>query len=320
MTRFYIVTPVYNGAQYINTAITHIVSQAGNFEIYYHVQDGGSTDETLNILNAWEQILKSNSPLVQCKGVHFSWSSENDEGIYDAINRGFATFDIPDDGIMGWCNADDMYLPMIFANLKKVLHDLPQISFIAGEWRFWENNILYEFPYHKGPYPQDLMQNFCCDFYLWSSLPQPSVFWKGELWKKTGPLNASMKYAGDFEYWQRLSQHAECAYLPLSMSICTRHPDQLGKQRPDMDSPTFYELEKEQLYPLEQRKAYMRTFWKKHFFPPKGRIISAEEETYFTKVIPCWPPIWNAPSLAGYFRRRLLYYYHIIRTKLMGSR
>ena len=308
MIQFYIVTPVRNGAQFINTAITHIVSQIGDFEIYYHVQDGGSTDGTLEILKKWEQLLTDTCPIVQCKALHFSWSSEPDAGMYDAINKGFAQFDIPDDGIMGWCNADDVYLPMVFASLAKIAQDIPHLSYIAGEWRFWENNTLFDYTSLKGPYPQEVMQHFCCDGAMWTPPPQPSIFWKGVVWKMAGPLNTALKYAGDFEYWQRLSMHAECAYWPLSISLCTRHEAQLAKQRPNEQDKTFYELEKEQLCPLAQRKAFMRTFWKKYIMPPKGTLVAREGSAYILKEIPCWPTIWNVSTLFGYFRRRLLYY------------
>lgn len=314
MATFYIVTPVRNGAHFLNTAITHIISQAGDFDIHYHIQDGGSSDGTVELIQRWEKMLADGCPLVQCNKVHFSWASEPDAGIYDAINKGFAKLDVPDEGIMGWCNADDMYMPMVFGSLSKIMRDVPTLTYIAGEWRFWENNTLFDYVALKGPYPQEVMQNFCCDCFMWTPPPQPSIFWKGALWRQAGPLDASLHYAGDYEYWRRLALHAECVYWPLSISICTRHAAQLAKQRPTPQSPTFYELEKERIFPMEKRKAFMRSFWNRHILPPKGSIIARVGNMYVVNKIPCWPSIWSKHSLFGYFLRRIRYYKYLLLT------
>ena len=315
MPTFCIVTPVRNGAEYLNMAITHIVSQAGDFRIRYHIQDGGSTDGTLDIIKKWEEMLSMECPIVQCRGIEFSWASEPDNGIYDAINKGYARMDIPDDALMSWCNADDIYLPRVFAGLTALCKDIPEVSYIAGNWRFFEHSRLFEFIQIKGPYPQEIMKNYCCDGYMWTQPPQPSIFWKGKLWREAGHLNSELKYAGDYEYWQRLANHAECIYWPLSMSMCMRHDAQLAKERPAPDAATFYEQEKEKICPRSQRIAFMKQFWKKRILPPYGLMVTHAAEGYQLERRRCWPVFWGS-TWWHYVWRRCRYLKNQLKAKV----
>ena len=88
-----IITPSYNHAAYIEQTIKSVREQE-----YPHIEhiviDGGSTDNTVDILRRYEDRL--------------TWVSEKDGGQTNAINKGFrkATGDI-----MAWLNSDDVYMP-----------------------------------------------------------------------------------------------------------------------------------------------------------------------------------------------------------------
>src|SRR5687768_8937041 len=70
-----IVTPSYNQGRYIEETIQSILNQDyPNFE--YIVVDGGSNDNTIEILKKYEG--------------HLTWISEKDRGQADAINKGFS--------------------------------------------------------------------------------------------------------------------------------------------------------------------------------------------------------------------------------------
>jgi glycosyltransferase involved in cell wall biosynthesis len=73
--RFAIVTPVFNGEKFLDQTVLSVVNQAGPFTIRYRVQDGGSKDETLQILAAWKSRLARDFP-VFCEGIEFSYASE----------------------------------------------------------------------------------------------------------------------------------------------------------------------------------------------------------------------------------------------------
>ncbi|SFV56725.1 glycosyl transferase, family 2 [hydrothermal vent metagenome] len=85
-----IITVTYNADRYLSQTIESIISQTYK-NIEYIVIDGGSTDGTLDIIKSYEEYISF-------------WSSEPDDGIYDAMNRGIlqATGDY-----IAFINADD---------------------------------------------------------------------------------------------------------------------------------------------------------------------------------------------------------------------
>jgi glycosyltransferase involved in cell wall biosynthesis len=90
-----IVTPSYNQGQFIEEAILSVLNQG--YEDFEHIViDAGSTDETIGILR---------------KYAHLNWVSEPDKGQSDALNKGFKK---AKGDIVGWLNADDVYLPGAF--------------------------------------------------------------------------------------------------------------------------------------------------------------------------------------------------------------
>ncbi len=87
-----VIIPVYNGAKTIRDAIDSVLMQK-NTEIECVVIDGGSNDETV-------QIVKSYGNLIAIV------VSEPDKGMYDAINKGIK---ISQGEVIAILNADDMY-------------------------------------------------------------------------------------------------------------------------------------------------------------------------------------------------------------------
>jgi GT2 family glycosyltransferase len=95
--KFSIVIPTLNQADTIEDTLISIVGQNyQNMEII--VIDGGSSDQTLDILSRYSQWI---TRLI----------SESDNGQADAINRGFR---LAKGGIYAWINSDDYYLPGTF--------------------------------------------------------------------------------------------------------------------------------------------------------------------------------------------------------------
>ena len=112
---FSVVTPSFNQGKYICDCINSVLGQGNNITEHIIV-DGGSTDETLNILN---------------EHPHLTWSSERDDGISDAINKGIRQ--ARGDWIV-WLNADDYLLEGAFKRMLACLKNQPDSKIIFSNY------------------------------------------------------------------------------------------------------------------------------------------------------------------------------------------
>ena len=92
-----VITVVFNGEKYLEETIKSVVSQ-GYQNLEYIIIDGGSTDGTLAIIQKYADQITY-------------WSSEADEGIYDAMNKGLG---VATGDYVAFMNADDWYEPGAF--------------------------------------------------------------------------------------------------------------------------------------------------------------------------------------------------------------
>jgi glycosyltransferase involved in cell wall biosynthesis len=102
--KFWIVTPSYNQLEWLKLCIASVADQAGDgIEVHHHVQDACSSDGTREFLEmkALDEAIDDYS---------FSYASEPDDGMYDAINRGWklASEDVD---VVAHLNCDEQYLP-----------------------------------------------------------------------------------------------------------------------------------------------------------------------------------------------------------------
>jgi glycosyltransferase involved in cell wall biosynthesis len=115
-----IITPSYNQGRFIEDAIESVLQQ--NYPNFEHIIiDGGSTDNTIEILKKYP---------------HLIWLSEPDEGQSDAINKGFGK---ASGDIIGWLNSDDYYLPEIFTIVIQQFRDT-KIDAIYSNTRFIDSS------------------------------------------------------------------------------------------------------------------------------------------------------------------------------------
>ncbi|MDO8303698.1 MAG: glycosyltransferase, partial [Sedimentisphaerales bacterium] len=92
--RICIVTPSFNQGEFLEETIRSVLLQ-GYLNLEYIIMDGGSTDNSV-------EIIKKYSPWLAY------WTSQKDNGQADAIYRGFEKASAE---YIGWVNSDDMLLP-----------------------------------------------------------------------------------------------------------------------------------------------------------------------------------------------------------------
>jgi len=200
--KFSIITPIHNGEKYLSETIESIISQKGKFDIELIFVDNLSTDNTMKIIENYNIMVKNGTYPVQCNSIVFSVISEKDNGMYDALNKGFS---LATGDIYAWANSDDIYFPGAFEVVSAVFSKYKKIKWLKGITsyiddfskltRFGRCYLYYQNWIKKGVYGRKLY-----------FIQQSSTFWRPELWKKVNGLNSNLKLAGDFELWIKFAQ------------------------------------------------------------------------------------------------------------------
>jgi len=237
--KFSIVTPSFNSEKYIANTIESVLSQSGNFEIEYFIIDGDSNDKTVEIIKDYEDRFKAGRFEKKCNEIKFNWISEKDSGMYDAIDKGFA---MANGDIYAWINADDFYADGTFEKVHDIFTTFTDIKWVKGISNFIdeENNLIRENPCYthrqdwikKGVYGRNAYH-----------ITQDSVFWISELWKKTGSISPTLKYAGDYELWIKMSNSEKLWSVNSVFSFFRKRQGQLSKD------VTSYRKEQQKIYP-----------------------------------------------------------------------
>lgn len=208
-----IVTPSFNQSLYLRRTIESVITQQGNFEIQYLVMDGGSTDDTLSLLEEYRTRLR-NHPRIS-----FDWHCEPDNGQSDAINKGLrlATGDV-----LAFINSDDYYLPGAFQTVADIM---------AQPTTFWLYGLCQIVDEHDRPmhgliqrYRNLLGRNFSFRRLLIANyIAQPATFWKRKLYDELGGLAESEQFAMDYEYWCRLGSNHPATACREYLAAFRRH-------------------------------------------------------------------------------------------------
>ena len=175
-----IVTPSFNQGRYIEQTILSVLDQ--NYpNLEYIIIDGGSTDETVEIIKKYEQHLSY-------------WISEPDKGQTDAINKGFAKCT---GEIFNWINSDDYYESNVFFKLAQLFIINPSVNVVCGrEWGFKDDE-----PSDKILHPGTIIGKTVFETIRIGIIDQPCTFLRKELIDTFFPLDDSLKYVMDRQLW-----------------------------------------------------------------------------------------------------------------------
>jgi len=171
-----IVTPMLNGARFIPFTLESVLDQEYP-ALEYVVQDGGSTDDALGIVERYRDRLAR-------------ITSERDSGMAQAINRGFRG---TTGEIMAYLNGDDMLLPGTLPFVAAYFDAHPDVDVVYG------HRVLIGADH--GEVGRWVLPRHQDDVLSWTDyVPQETLFWRRSIWEKAGgAVDESFRFAVDWD-------------------------------------------------------------------------------------------------------------------------
>lgn len=179
-----IITPSYNQSQFLERTILSVLNQ--NYpNLEYIIIDGGSKDESLDIIRKYEKYLAY-------------WVSEPDKGQANAINKGLK---MASGDIMAWQNSDDIYLPGALHKVAEVLRKNKGVDLLFGNIYLIDSNDMILNEMRFVPFSlNDLL-------YLDWNIGSQAAFWSRAIMERVGLLREDISTCFDYDWFIRLGVH-----------------------------------------------------------------------------------------------------------------
>jgi glycosyltransferase involved in cell wall biosynthesis len=201
-----IVTPSLGQAAFVERTVESVLSQRGDFDLEYLVQDGGSTDGTLAILDRYRDRI--------------SLVVEKDAGQADAVNRALRR---ARGEIVGWVNSDDLLRPGAVQAAVEAFRGRPDALWLHGRCDIVDEHdrpirrpvVAYkDFRSRRHRMDRLLLENY---------VSQMTVFFRRSLLDRVGLLDASLRYTFDYDLWLRFAAIAPPLYLRRTVAAFRWH-------------------------------------------------------------------------------------------------
>jgi len=166
-----IITVVFNGEKALKSTIEAVFSMP-NKNLEYIIIDGGSNDNSLNIIK-------------NCENKIDYWLSEKDNGIYDAMNKGAR---VANGSYLLFANADDILQP---SSGEEILEAM-KLSFdvISMPVRFIETGYVWK--------STKFIKKYRMPF------PHPGLIVKKSIFSKLNGFDTRYKYSADYDFILKL--------------------------------------------------------------------------------------------------------------------
>lgn len=174
--------PSFNQGRFLGQALDSIFAQDLPIEVF--IMDGGSRDETLEVIGAWRHRLAG-------------WRSAPDAGQAAAINEGIGRGRAP---FVGWLNSDDWLLPGGLRKLLAALEEAPAAAMAYGRTYDWREATGRLSPARVYPFREWLMARVCL-------ISQPGTLLRRSAWEALGGVDPGLRMAMDYDLWWQCYRH-----------------------------------------------------------------------------------------------------------------
>jgi glycosyltransferase involved in cell wall biosynthesis len=203
--RITVVTPSFNQSHFLERTICSVLGQQyPNLE--YIVIDGGSSDESIDIIKTYEENLAY-------------WVSEKDGGQAEAISKGFAR---ATGDILCWLNSDDIFLPGALHAVNEYFlnHTRDQVV-NGGAIQITETGALFSCWCNYTLGVKASYRRLC--LLGQQNLYQPATFWRREAYLTVGGINPELQFIMDLDLFARLAKTRRFGRLPRFLAAFRIH-------------------------------------------------------------------------------------------------
>lgn len=242
-----VVTPSFNQGKFIEETILSVINQ--NYpNLEYIIIDGGSTDETIELIRKYEPWITY-------------WVSEPDRGQSHAINKGLEKCT---GEIFNWLNSDDWYEPNALYEVAMNFLKNPSAMVVSG----YENHITLQG--NSICVEGTFLENELEKTIELCQIAQPSTFFKLSAIKQVSPIPEDIHYIMDGELWVRfLLMYGQEIFVKISKPLVNFRLHENSKTMSNAKVDNFL-YERSSIISDLQRfvnvPSFIRNFWIKHIF------------------------------------------------------
>jgi glycosyltransferase involved in cell wall biosynthesis len=246
-----IIIPVYNGSNYLDSAINSALSQDYNEKEIIVINDGSNDeDKTKNIALSY--------------GDKIIYLEKENGGVASALNFGISKMK---GDFFSWLSHDDLYTP---DKISK------QFDYIVNNDLNFESTILFS-NYHLIDFESKIFYTSSLDigrpsqFRSWltaySYLNGCTLLIPKILFDKVGFFNERLKHTQDYDLWFRMSFHSDFIFYNDTLVYSRQHPEQDSRAKGVEALKEVSDLKKSFLLQLSKKEvnSYFLIFLKEFY-------------------------------------------------------
>ncbi len=201
-----VVTPTLNGEEFLASTLRSIWDQQdGTIRIDHVLVDGGSTDRTTEIASDYPTRVVT---------------STEDQGMYDAINRGMS---LVRGSIVGYINADDEIAPEALSRIASAFARDPGLGWLCGRVEYIDE--------HGDVLGRMTPVHLSLPSYLglgWSCIPQQTVWARRSFVDLVGTFDLAYRNCGDYDWYARALRLQHPRIMRATLGRFRLHPAQIS--------------------------------------------------------------------------------------------